>query len=179
MYSVGGDSTAIVGADRYFIGEDAIIGQEPMAGMGMAEQAALARSAGGFIAKEKVPSPTAFYQMLPFSFDVPGTEGPGSNTVVVPLNPQRTFRVDNLIITSPEGPFFELSSWNVGQLPMFVADGSVNCAAFSEAAAQKGVGLRGFTANQGAQIVLRFTNLDTDTHRLSGMLSGPAMIAVG
>lgn len=169
---VGGDRTAL-------LGEDAILGQDGGMGNGVEGAVAQARAAGGYVAQTKSPVPVAFFQLLPFSVTIDGTDGAGPNTVNIQLQPQRTFRVDNLVITSPEGPFFELESWNVGQENMFVAEGSVNCAAFSEAAAQRGLGLRGFTANQGALINIRVTNLDADSHRLSGFFSGPAVIAVG
>lgn len=175
-YSVGGDDAivgddygrrSIVGQDRYFVGAD-----DPS---GLAQQAALARAAGGFVVQDKTVAPAPFYQLLPFSRDFEAGEA-----FVLQLYPQRTFRVDNLLVTSPEGPFFELTSWSVGQDNMFVAQGSVNCAAFSEGAAQRGLELRGFTANQGAQITLGLQNMDTETgHRVSGFLSGPAIMKLG
>lgn len=173
-YSVGGDDAIvggygrqmIVGRDGMFVGAD---------GGALAAEAAAARAAGGFVVQDKTVAPAPFYQILPFSRDYTAGE-----SFPIALYPQRTFRVDNLVVTSPEGPYFELSKWSVGQDNMFVADGSVNCAAFSEGAAQRGLELRGFTANQGAQIVLGFTNTDTEEgHRVSGMLSGPAIMKLG
>lgn len=169
-----------VGADgrRMFVGEDMILGNDMLLGQDAitaeAQEVAAARAAGGYLAQTKSAVPVAFFQMLPFSVDVPG-----NTPVRLQLLPQRTFRVDNLIVTSPEGPFFELTQWTVGQETMFVADGQVNCAAFSEGASQVGLGMRGFTANQGASIILAFENRDTEPHRLSGFLSGPTMMKIG
>jgi hypothetical protein len=170
--SVGGDD-AIVGGDSpmMIVGDDGMPAQQ----LSLADQAALARQAGGFVVQPKQVAPAPFIQLLPFSVDVPA-----GSTVTVNARPQRTFRVDNLIVTSPEGPYFEISQWNVGQDNMFVAQGSVNCAGFSEGAAQKGLAFRGFTANQGAEITMTFENMDTDNaHRLSGYLSGPAIMKLG
>lgn len=170
VYQVGED--AILGND-FLVGADTFIGDEASASL--VAQVAAARAANGYVAQSKQPVPAAFYQLLPFSRDFLAGQ-----TITLGLQPQRTFRVDNLVVASPEGPYFELDAWTVGQENMFVADGSVNCAVFSEGAAQRGLQMRGFTANQGALINLRFTNTDTENpHRLSGMLSGPAMMKVG
>lgn len=170
---VGGDR-AIFGQDRALLGLDNDDGGAAIASL--ESQVAAARAAGGLVAADKSVVPVAFHFILPFSRDIPA--GVGSR-VQLQLHPQRDFRVDNLIITSPEGPFFELHNWTVGQDNMFVAQGSVNCAAFSEGAAQKGLGLRGYTANNGTLIILDVENRDTNPHRISGFLSGPSLIALG
>ena len=143
-------------------------------GSGLAQEVALARSTGGCdVSADKTVVPTAFYQMLPFSRNYAAGE-----SFTLELKPQRSFRADNLVVTSPEGPFFELNAWLVGQENV-VAQGSVNCAAFSEGAAQRGLDMRGYTANQGALINLGFINMDTEPHGVSGMLTGPAMMKIG
>lgn len=185
IFQVGGDRfqrrSAYVGGD-VLMGEDAIIGQEEMAmaaanggvSNSLLAEVAAARAAGGFVATQKQRAPVAFYQMLPMSRDFAANE-----RFTFSLQPQRTFRVDNLLVTSPEGPFFELEGWAVGQENMFVANGSVNCAAFSEGAAQRALGMRGFTANPGTIINLQIVNLDDEPHRFSGFLSGPTFMAIG
>lgn len=170
VYQVGED--AILGSDMALLGAETFIGAE---GESLLAQVAAARQANGYVATAKQAVPAAFYQLLPFSADYVASE---SRTLQ--LQPQRTFRADNLVVSSPEGPYFELYLWTVGQENMFVADGSVNCAVFSEGAAQRGLQMRGFTANQGAIINLGFRNTDTTApHRVSGMISGPAMMKVG
>lgn len=177
IYQAGDDGYAPRGR-RTFVGEDAILGGDRMLlgadGSGLAQEVALARSTGGYVSADKTVIPTAFYQMLPFSRNYAAGEN-----FTLELKPQRSFRADNLVVTSPEGPFFELNAWLVGQENMFVAQGSVNCAAFSEGAAQRGLDMRGYTANQGALINLGFINMDTEAHRVSGMLTGPAMMKIG
>lgn len=180
VYQVGGDKAAngrmFIGADRALFGGDyALFGADEAGGtMTQAEKVALARQTGGYMSGEADVVPIGFYQLLPFYVDVAA-----NTTVTVSARPQRTFRIDALVVDSLEGGFFTLDSWSVGQNNMFVANGRVRCSVFSEGAAQRGLSFRGFTANQGTDVTLVFTNTDDESHILSGILSGPAMIQVG
>jgi len=157
-------------ATRYF--QDPATGQVYRTTVGADR---MSKAAGGYVGGQQYNVPIGFYQILPFYL-----EGVAAGAQVnVNLNPQRTFRVDALVIDSLEGGFFTLDSWNVAQNNMFVAQGRVRATVFSEVAAQRGLNLRGFTANQGAQITLQFTNTDTAAHTLSFMLCGPSMIDIG
>lgn len=177
VYHVGADVRqpgryqSVIGADS-LIGGDAIFGDDM--GGSLEAQVAAARAAGGYVVGDKKTVGIALFQMLPFSRDFTAGEEFSFN-----LQPQRDFRCDNLIVTSPEGPYFELFEWTVGRETMLVAGGEVNCAAFSEGAAQKGLGMRGYTANQGTIIRVGIRNLDTEAHRFSAMFTGPSMMKVG
>lgn len=179
LYQAGGDQAPngrmFIGADRAIWGSDyALLGADQPNGMSLAQEVALARDAGGYVGGEQNVIPVGFYQLLPFYQLVEA-----GATVTVSARPQRTFRIDALVIDSLEGGFFTLDSWNVGQNNMYVANGQVRCSVFSEGAAQRGLSFRGFTANQGTDVTLVFTNQDDEDHILSGILSGPAMMQVG
>ena len=181
IYSVGRDTAPngrmFVGADRAILGADYALLGDDMATpneMSLAEEVALARQAGGYIGGKQSVVPVGFYQLLPFYALVEA-----GGTVTVSARPQRTFRIDALVIDSLEGGFFTLDTWTVGQNNMYVANGRVRCSVFSEGAAQRGLSFRGFTANQGTDVTLVFTNTDDEDHVLSGILSGPAMMQVG
>lgn len=166
---VGADR-AILGADYSLLGQDAPTPNE----MNLAQEVALARQAGGYIGGQQTVVPVGFYQLLPFYYTVAA-----GATQIVSARPQRTFRIDALVVDSLEGGFFTLDSWSVGQDNMYVANGRVRCSVFSEGAAQRGLSFRGFTANQGTDVTLEFTNTDDEEHVLSGFLSGPAMMQIG
>lgn len=181
IYQAGADRAPngrmFVGADRAILGSDyALLGQDAPAPneMSLAQEVALARKAGGYIGGEQTVVPVGFYQLLPFYAVVPA-----GTTETVSARPQRTFRIDALVVDSLEGGFFTLNTWTVGQNNMYVANGRVRCSVFSEGAAQRGLSFRGFTANQGTDVTLVFENTDDEEHVLSGFLSGPAMMQIG
>lgn len=135
---------------------------------------ALARMGGGFSAKRKPALSQGYKLTLPFGQTFAANTG-GTIT----LTPQRSFRLEQLVVGASTAALFNLNSLNVGQDNQFIASGAMNMEVFSHLAQQR-VGLAGSTANLGTTIVLAVTNLDaTNPQTLSGMLMGPTILQAG
>lgn len=107
-------------------------------------------------------------QVLP----IPATSVPASGTVTVTLQPQRSFRVERLILGSTVSPSqIVVSDISVGAERQFVAAGDVPISAFSPDAV--GTQLRGDTAQPGTTVTITLRNLSgSSAETVSGAFFG-------
>lgn len=95
-------------------------------------------------------------------------------TEEVSSTPQFTIRIERLVIPSWVARYFDVTQFNVGQVPQYVNTGSVNGAVFSEVAI--GVRLKGDTANLGNKVTLSTQNIDTAAaHDFRGTIFGSTL----
>jgi hypothetical protein len=92
----------------------------------------------------------------------------------VKLTPQRTFRVQRLVMDSTVNPSLVfITEFTVGATPQFVSSGEASVRLF--APDSFGVDLRGDTANPGITITLRFLNTGAADEIAFGMITGEAI----
>lgn len=167
--AIGADIEAYIGADEIIgavedqlseiFGLDEIIGaampvrRRPGRGINLAAAAAQARAAGGVLVRDR-PKDRNYEQPLPVGPQVFAA----SATADVIIWPQRTIRVERLVIPSGVAPNFVINNITAAQELQFVAAGSLPAEMFTEVGV--GIRLKGTTVNPGSQIVINFTNLD-------------------
>lgn len=149
----GADELSELFGDDQIVGDDEIIGDddEPNEFSGRARGGTRVR--GGLRVMQKQKN-TLYKQPLPLPASASIAAGASSFVVV---QPQRTIRVERLVVPRSIVDDFTVDAVNVGQEPQFVAEGAIPADVFAPDAV--GVGLKGDTANVGNTITVRFTNV--------------------
>ena len=160
------------GADQ-IVGDDLaeLIGDDE----GDAEYGAGSRMPGG---GQRVPpglrvlqkrKDTLFQQPLPIT----ATSVAAGATAVISMQPQRTIRVERIVVPRSLTDDFVINSVNVGQEPQFVADGSLPEHIF--APDEVGICLKGDTANVGNLITVSVTNTSAGALTFRGAILGTVL----
>jgi len=114
-------------------------------------------------------------QIAPLPITVLTAAGTAGATQNVPLQVQRVFRVERLMVNSSLNQLSQvvITQINVGQDPQFVNAGAVPVSAFF--ATSFGLTLRGNTAYPGLTITFSFQNLGPAQDTITGMIVGEAI----